>query len=130
MATIFGIEKSEAIGFIDAGIFCLPQSFEGKTDMHRTVAPIKCEDIVFIKHTTLGGLNITAVGVIRSDFKVDRLDRTCLPIKWVWEGNKTLRAFEEKPALPSEMLYEEHDILVQREIINLLPKEFQQNHEW
>jgi len=130
MATIFGIEESEAQGFIDKSIFCLPQSSFGKPDIHGTVAPIKSEDIVFIKHSIANGLNIKAIGVVRSDAPIDKADRVCMPVEWVWRGNKTLVDFEEVQTLHNEALYEEHDILVQREIINLLPEEFQMKQEW
>ncbi|HTN93750.1 MAG TPA: hypothetical protein VMJ33_04140 [Gallionella sp.] len=100
------------------------------TDLHGTVAPIKSEDIVFVKHVTPNGLNIRAVGVVRSDFPIDRPGRVCMPIEWVWKGNRTLVHFEEGQNLRNDALYEEHDILVQREIINILPEEFQTAHEW
>ncbi len=130
MATVFGIEESEARGFIDKGIFCVPLSAMHGSVLHATVAPVKNEDIVFIKHCTPSGLNINAVGFVRSDFPVVQADRVCMPIEWVWRGNKTIVDFEEAQTLHNEVLYEEHDILVQREIIDLLPKNFQMAQEW
>lgn len=125
MATIFGFEERNAQGFLDEGVVCLPHSPDGKSDMHHIVSPIKNEDIVFIKHSTSpSGMQIKAVGVVRSDFPNGREGDICMPVEWVWLGEKNLEQYDEVRALRDNALYEEHDIQVQREIINLLPDKY------
>lgn len=126
MAAFFGIEERNAQGFIDKSIVCLPHSPDGKLDLHSVVSAIKNEDIVFIKHCTpRASLQIKAVGVVRSDYPDERSPEVCLPVEWVWQGEKVLDNFDEILSLCGNALYEEHNIIVQREIINLLPERYQ-----
>ena len=131
MATFFGIEERNAQGFIEQNMVCLPRSAEGKTDLHSLVSAIKHEDIVFIKHCTPeSGLHIKAIGVVQSDFSSDGDAGACLPVDWVWRGEKVIGNFDEMMPFCSNALYEEHDILVQREIIDMLPQKYQLPPEW
>lgn len=131
MAAFFGIEEINAQGFIDKSIVCLPRSPDGKTDLHSTVSAIKNEDIVFIKHgVPRANLHIKAVGVVRSDYPAGSGVDICLPVEWVWQGEKVLENFDEELSLCGNALYEEHNILVQREIIDLLPVRYQLPQEW
>lgn len=131
MSAIFGIEERDAQGCIDKGIICLPRLSDGKSDLHSTVSPIKNEDIVFIKHCTpQSSLHIKAIGVVHSDFPAKSDADFCLPVEWVWLGEKIIENFDEKLSFCSSTFYEEHDILVQREIINLLPEKYQMQPEW
>lgn len=126
MTAIFGIEECNAQGFIDKGIVCYPHSPDGKSDLHGVVSAIKNEDIVFIKHCTpQSSLHIKAVGVVLSDYPTESDLGTCLPVEWVWQGEKILESFDEVLSLCGNALYEEHNVLVQREIINLLPEKYQ-----
>lgn len=125
MTAIFGIEECNARGFIDKGVVCYPHSPDGKSDLHGVVSAIKNEDIVFIKHCTpQSSLRIKAVGVVLSDYPTESDLGTCLPVKWVWQGEKILESFDEVLSLCGNALYEEHNVLVQREIINLLPEKY------
>lgn len=131
MTTFFGIDEHNAQGFIDKSIVCLPHALDGKFDVHGIVSPIQNEDIVFIKHcTTQSSLHIKAIGVVQSDFPTKIDSELCLPVEWVWQGEKVLENFDEILSLCGSALYEEHDILVQREIINLLPERYQLPQEW
>lgn len=131
MATIFGFEERNTQDFLDKGVVCLPRSPDGKSDMHHVVSPIKNEDIVFIKHNTSpSGMQIKAVGIVRSDFPSGSDGDICLPVEWVWLGEKMLEQYDEEFALRNDALYEEHDILVQREVINLLPGKYQMPQMW
>ncbi|MBI1888236.1 MAG: hypothetical protein HYS19_07665 [Nitrosomonadales bacterium] len=126
MTAIFGIEECNAQGFIDKGVVCYPHSPDGKSDLHGVVSAIKNEDIVFIKHCTpQSSLRIKAVGVVLSDYPTESDLGTCLPVEWVWQGEKILESFDEVLSLCGNALYEEHNVLVQREIINLLPEKYQ-----
>ena len=126
MTAIFGIEECNAQGFIDKGVVCYPHSPDGKSDLHGVVSAIKNEDIVFIKHCTpQSSLHIKAVGVVLSDYPTESDLGNCLPVEWVWQGEKILESFDEVLSLCGNALYEEHNVLVQREIINLLPEKYQ-----
>lgn len=131
MTAIFGIEECNAQSFIDKGIVCYPHSPDGKLDLHSIVSTIQNEDIVFIKHCTpQSSLHIKAVGVVLSRYPTGSDLGICLPVEWVWQGEKVLRNLGEVLPLCGNTLYEEHNILVQREIINLLPKKYQLPQEW
>lgn len=131
MTAIFGIEESNAQGYIDKGIVCYPHSPDGKLDLHSVVATIRNEDIVFIKHCTPQlRLHVKAVGIVLSDYPTNSDLGTCLPVEWVWQGEKVLENFGEILSLCGNALYEEHNVQVQSEIINLLPQKYQSPQEW
>jgi len=131
MTAFFGIDERNAQGFLDKSIVCYPHSPNGKSDLHSIVSAIKNEDIVFIKHCTpQSSLHIKAVGVVRSDYPTESDLGICLPVEWVWQGEKVLADFDEELPLCGNALYEEHNIMVQREIINLLPEKYQLPQEW
>ena len=126
MTAFFGIEERDAQGFLDKSIVCYPQLPDGKSDLHSIVSAIRNEDIVFIKHCTpQSSLHIKAVGVVLSDYPTESDLGTCLPVEWVWQGEKILENFGEVLSLCGNALYEEHNVIVQREIINLLPEKYQ-----
>ena len=125
MAAFFGIDELKAQGFIDKSVVCFPHSPDGKTDLHAVVSPIRNEDIVFIKHCTHQlSLHIKAVGIVQSDYPIESDLGTCLPVKWVWQGEKVPVNTDEVFSLCGEVLYEEFNISVQREIIDLLPGKY------
>jgi hypothetical protein len=131
MTAFFGIEEHNAQGFLDKNIVCLPRSPEDKPDLLSIVSAIKNEDIVFIKHCKpQSNLHIKAIGVVLSDYPTESDHGICLPVDWVWQGEKVLENIGEVLLLCGNPLYEEHNILVQREIINLLPEKYQMPQEW
>ena len=131
MAAFFGIDELKAQGFIDKKVVCLPHSPDGKIDLHSVVSPIKNEDIVFIKHCTPElTLHIKAIGIVKSDYPSESDLGICLPVEWVWQGEKVPENSDEVLSLCGEDLYEEHNILVQKEIIDLLPEKFRLPREW
>lgn len=131
MSAFFGIDELNAQGFVDNSIVCLPRTPKGELELHGIVSPIKHEDIVFIKRCTPeSSLHIKAVGVVQSDFPTRSDGDVCLPVEWVWQGEKVVENLDEVLALCSSALYEEHNILVQREIIDLLPQRYQLPQEW
>jgi hypothetical protein len=131
MSAIFGFEERNAQGFLDKNIVCLPRTQEGKPDLHGVVSSIKNEDIVFIKHCTpQSSMHIKAVGIVLSDYPTDSNLGTCLPVEWVWQGEKVLDTFDEVLSLCGDALYEEHNVTVQREIIDLLPEKYKLPQVW
>ncbi len=126
MAAFFGIEERDAKGFLDKSMVCYPHPPDGKSDLHSIVSAIRNEDIVFIKHCTpQSSLHIKAVGVVQSDYPTENNLGLCLPVEWVWQGEKILENLDEVLSLCGDALYEEHNIMVQREITNLLPEKYQ-----
>jgi len=131
MATFFGIEERDAQGFIDKHTVCLPNSAQGKPELHYVVSPMRKEDIVFIKHcTSPTDLHIKAIGVVQSGFPTVREPDICMPVEWVWQGEKVVESVDETMPLCGESLYEEHNIQVQREIIDLLPLKYRLPTGW
>ncbi len=131
MATFFGIDERNAKDFIDQGTLCFPHTADGKLDVHAIVSPIRNADIVFIKRCTpQSSLHIKAVGVVQSDFPSEHGTDVCLPVEWVWRGERILENLDEVLALCGDPLYEEHNIMVQREIIDLLPEKYRLAQEW
>ncbi len=125
MATFFGIDELTSQGFIDKRVVCFPHTPDGKLDLHAIVSSIKNEDIVFIKSCTpLLNLHIKAVGIVMSDYPNESDLGVCLPVNWVWQGEKVLNNVDEIILLCGEALYEEHNIQVQKEIIDLLPEKY------
>ncbi len=124
MSAIFGFEERVSQGFIERGVVCLPHTPGGKLDVHDTVASIKNEDIVFIKHAQPSSLQVKAIGVVTSDFPVENDTGLCMPVEWVWLGKKEIDHFDEKLLTDDHVFYEEHDIFVQRELLKLLPEKY------
>lgn len=131
MAAFFGIDERQARGFVDNRVVCIPRMPEGEAELHAIVSPIKNEDVVFIKHWTPEvGLHVKAVGLVRSEVPLEETGPVCLPVDWVWQGEKELETFDEVLAQSGQDLYEEHNIQIQREIIDLLPQQYQLAQEW
>lgn len=126
MSTFFGFDESNAQGFIENKIVCMPHLPNGRFDEHAIVSPIRQTDIVFIKYTNpKSRLHIKAVGVVKSEFPTGVEHEVCLPVDWVWQGEKVLENLDEVLALSGNAVYEEHNIQVQRELIDLLPPKYQ-----
>lgn len=131
MSTFFGIEETNAQALYDKDMVCLPRRPDGKLDLHNVVSPIKREDVIFLKHcATQFILQIKAVGVVKSDYPSAEQSGFCMPVEWVWLGEKMLGHFDELLSVRSGLIYEEHDILVQKEISNLLPQRYHMRQEW
>ncbi len=108
----------------------MDNSVEKEAVLFKTFQSVRTEDIVFIKSFTQTGLKVKAVGVVLSSLPTENELRVCIPVEWVWKGEKFMEQFGEELAHCNDSLYEEYNILVQREIINLLPSRFQLTEEW
>ncbi len=87
-------------------IACVPHSIDGKIDHQDTASPIRDEDIVFIKHgASESGLEIKAIGVVKSDFPIDAASKICLPVEWKWLGEKILPDSHEHLSLRGSPFY-------------------------
>ena len=131
MTAFFGFEEHDAQDFLGKGMVCYSSQPEEKPDLHNIVSAIRSEDIVFIKHCTPeSSLHIKAIGVVLSDYPARDSPDICLPVEWVWQGEKILENLDEVLSLCGNTLYEEHNIMVQREIVDLLPGKYQLSQEW
>ncbi|MBU0688470.1 MAG: hypothetical protein KJ850_09035 [Gammaproteobacteria bacterium] len=131
MSTFFGFDEHNAQGFIENKIVCLPRMPNGRSDVHAIVSPIRHMDIVFIKYTSPESrLHIKAIGVVQSEFPTGKENEVCLPVDWVWQGEKVLENLDEVLALSANAVYEEHNIQVQRELTDLLPQKYQLSQKW
>src|SRR5664279_4253216 len=96
MAAFFGIDEHNAQGFIDNSIVCLPHTSDGTFELHSVVSPMRNEDLVFIKQCSpRSAMHIKAVGIVQSNFPTTVDTEVCLPVEWVWQGEKVLENFDE-----------------------------------
>ena len=130
MTAFFGIDEHNSENFFEHGVVCMDNSVEKEAVLFKTFQSVRTEDIVFIKSFTQAGLKVKAVGVVLSSFPTENELRVCIPVEWIWKGEKFMEQFGEELAHCSDALYEEYNILVQREIIDLMPSRFQLTEEW
>lgn len=119
---VFGMEAS-CIGAPDdvhhCGSVCVDQVAQPSLG---TFHVIHNGDLIFIKaFTPETGLDLKAVGIVLSTFSVESAGAMCLPVKWVWQGDKHIGDPDDHWPLRGAALYEEHDLAVQRQILDLLP---------
>lgn len=131
MSAFFGIDANNAEKFLKHGVVCLPNTAERAAALLNTFHSIRAADVIFIKSCTPQiGLRVKAAGVVSSSFATESELGLCLPVEWAWTGDIFIENVGEELSLCSDVLYEEHNILVQREIIDLLPGRFQLPEEW
>ncbi len=121
---VFGMDSS-CIGSPDVrhhcGSVCVDQS-PGVSATLGTFHVIHNGDLIFIKaFTPQTGLDLRAIGVVVSAVPMESEGAVCLPVKWVWQGNKHLSDPDDHWPLRGDVVYEEHDLVVQRQILDLLP---------
>jgi hypothetical protein len=128
MSAFFGIEARYASGFLDKGAVCVQMK---DADMLSMLSCMRAEDVVFIKDfSAQGGLQVTAAGIVQPGSVCEKGVDLCLPVKWVWKGQKTLEELDENFSASAAPFYEEHNITAQREIIDLAPADLQLPDEW
>ena len=130
MTAFFGIDEHNSEKFVKQGVVCIDNSIAKEAVLFKTFQSIRTEDIVFIKSFSQAGLKVKAVGVILSSITTENELGVCIPVEWIWKGEKFMEQFGEELAHCRDALYEEYNTLVQREIIDLLPARFQLTKEW
>lgn len=131
MAAVFGIDAHNAERFLDRGVVCLDRTVETEEVVFNTFRCIRTEDVIFIKNfTPQTGLQVIAAGVAKTGYPAENESEVCIPVEWVWRGEKLIDEFDEKCSRCADPLYEEHNIAVQREIINLMLGRLQFPSEW
>ncbi|MBI3902043.1 MAG: hypothetical protein HY306_03740 [Nitrosomonadales bacterium] len=131
MAAVFGIDARNAEAFLGHDFVCLDKSKENEETVLHTFRRMRAEDIIFIKDfNPQAGLSVKAAGVVMSDYARESRTDICIPVEWVWSGEKFIGEFDEKCALCDTPFYEEHNITIQREIIDLMPGRLKLPDEW
>jgi hypothetical protein len=130
MTAIYGIDADIAEAYLNRGFVCVDKTCEKERVALNTFRSIKAYDIIFIKLYSAVGLQVKAIGVVLSGHP-DEIDaEVCIPVEWVWRGEKLIEDLEEKCSRCGDHFYQEHNIMVQREIIDLMPCELQLPTEW
>jgi hypothetical protein len=131
MSAVFGIDAHDAETFLNRGMVCVSKTSEQEGVALNAFRSVKAEDIIFIKSfTPQAGLQVKAVGIILSDYPAGIGSEVCIPVEWVWRGKKLIDEFDEKCSRCGDSFYEEHNIMVQRELIDLIPDRLQLPIEW
>lgn len=131
MSAVFGISSPGAENFLNRGFVCLDKASEKEKEMLDTFRSIRAEDVIFIKDfSPQAGLQVKAAGVALSSYVTEDGEEVCIPVEWVWRGKKLIEDFDEKCSRCGDPFYEEHNITVQREIIDLMPGRLQLPDEW
>ncbi len=133
MSAVFGIDidADNADTFLKRGFVCVDKASEKEEVVLNTFRSIRAEDIIFIKSFNPQiGLHVKAAGIVLSGYPAEIDSEVCIPVKWVWQGEKLIGEFDEKFSRCGDLLYEEHNITVQREIIDLMPGKLQLPEEW
>ncbi|MDO8413575.1 MAG: hypothetical protein Q7S51_07290 [Gallionellaceae bacterium] len=120
MTTFFGIEAAQEEKFLEHGRVVLDKTRH--SEVLNTFRSIRTEDIVFIKNfTPHTGLKVKAIGLSLSSFARENSTEISFPVEWVWTGETLIGQVDEELASCSNAFYEEHNILAQRKIMDLLP---------
>lgn len=131
MSAVFGIDAHDAEAFLDQGFVCVDKASEKMTGVLNTFRNIRAEDVIFIKSfTPQAGLQVKAAGIALSDYPTETEAEVCIPVEWVWRGEKLIGGLDEKCSRCGAPFYEENNITVQKEIIDLMPDKLQLPDEW
>ena len=131
MSAVFGIDAHNAETFLSRGFVCVDKASEKAEIAMKVFRSIRTEDVIFIKDfSPQAGLTIKAAGIALSSYPAEINSEVCIPVEWVWRGKKLIDEFDEKCSHCGDLLYEEHNIMVQREIIELIPDKLQLPIEW
>ena len=131
MTAVFGIDAHNAAAFLENGFICLDKTTPQEERAVSAFHTIRTEDVIFIKSfDAQAGLRIKAAGVALSDHTIEAGAVMCIPVNWVWQGEKLIEEFDEKCSHCGDPFYEENNITVQKEIIDLMPGKLQLPDEW
>ena len=132
MTAFFGIDAQGSENLLEHGALCIDDSHKGTSVFPNTFRSIRADDIVFIKQfAPQSGLTVNAAGVAMSGYATEDDSGICIPVEWVWRGEQPIEIWgEEWNPHCSDALYEEYNIEVQRQIIDLMPGRFELPAEW
>ncbi len=116
---VFGMDAS-CIGAPDIARHCGTVCLDPSTPEEGAFRGIRNGDLIFIKdYTPEAGLDVKALGVVVHDLPV--ADGHCLRVDWVWTGDRHLGDPDDCSPFRRQVLYEEYNLAVQREVLDLLP---------
>ncbi len=116
---VFGMDAS-CIGAPDMVRHCGTVCMDPSTPLESAFCGIRNGDLIFIKDfTSEGSLDVKAVGVVVHGLPAR--DGQCIRVDWVWTGDKHLIDLDDCSPFRTQVLYEEYNLAVQREVLDLLP---------
>ncbi len=116
---VFGMDFS-SIGPPDISRHCGTACLDMAAPEKNTFRAIRAGDFIFIKaYTQRAGLALKAVGVVLSGRAL--AEGRCIPVEWVWTGEMHVSDPDDSSPFRSDPLYEEYNLAVQREVLDLLP---------
>ncbi len=116
---VFGMESS-SVGPPDIPRHCGTACMDVAALQGNAFRGIRAGDLIFIKaYTPQAGLDLKAVGVVLPGRPL--AEGRCIPVDWVWTGDKHVGDLDDCSPFRSEPLYEEYNLAIQREVLNLLP---------
>lgn len=102
------------------GIVCRT---DASLHVHRLFQQLRSGDVVFIKRfTPRRGLDVLAVGAIAPGCRVEDATGSHLQVQWLWKGSRHTINPDDRWPFRAESFYEEFDLPIQRELIDLLPE--------
>jgi hypothetical protein len=122
----FGMDSSEVEnvpeGFSCKETECLICEKGQDKRVHCLFHQFRAGDVVFLKKfTPQTGLVVLAAGVVAPGSLIEDKVKTCAHVQWAWSGEKHLVEPEDLDDARGNSIYEEFDLAIQREIMELLP---------
>lgn len=113
----FSSDKRLGIG--QGRVVCRPDETQADQYLFHRIRP---EDVVFTKkYTPEKGLYIASCGVVLPGCILEEKEGSYFPVLWLWRGWKHTVDPDDTYPFRGTSIYEEFDLAVQREILDLLP---------
>lgn len=107
--------------FLAEEVACVGWDKADAPALHNMFAHIKIGDVIYLKSHPAGlGLTIKAVGIVVHDQVTSSGLGECLKVKWIWVGKKELGKIKDKYNVRNNTMYEEHNPVIQKTVVNLL----------
>lgn len=101
---------------------CLLCESQPNTPFHSYFQHIRAGDVLFLKQfIPRTGMEILAVGVVSPGTMSEIQTRSCVHVQWAWRGVQHAVTAEDHDESRGNSIYEEFDLAIQREIIDLMP---------
>jgi len=110
--------------FVNKNLACIGWDASDAPTLHLMLRYIKVGDIIYIKSAPIGqGLRVKAIGIVADNsIVIDPIIKTGITMKWIWTGNDVINVSDDKNNIRNNTLYEELDIVAQKEILSRLFK--------
>ena len=122
----FGMDASQVEslpeGFACNSGECLICEKRDDIHAHCLFRHLRAGDVVFLKkYTPQSGLVVIAAGVVTPGSLIENEAGSCAHVHWEWSGERHTARPEDVDETRGDPVYEEFDLGVQRNIIDLLP---------